>query len=44
MKSILTFIIGAFFAQFTYAADDETCAIMIGDEIDPEEFSVVAGT
>ena len=43
MKSILTFILGFFLVQFSYAADDETCAIMIGDEIDPEEFSEVAG-
>ena len=43
MKSTLTFILGFFLVQFSFAADDETCAIMIGDEIDPEEFSEVAG-
>ncbi|MBN38871.1 MAG: hypothetical protein CMI29_10455 [Opitutae bacterium] len=43
MKSTLTFILGFFLIQFSYAADDETCAIMLGDEIDPEEYSEVAG-
>ena len=43
MKSILTLILGFFLTQFSYAADDETCAIMAGDEIDPEEFFEVAG-
>ena len=43
MKSTLTFILGFFLVQFSFAADDETCAIMIGDGIDPEEYSEVAG-
>ena len=43
MNKFLPLIFGFLFVQFSFAADDETCAIMAGDEIDPEEFSEVAG-
>ena len=32
-----------FFLTSTLFAEDETCAIMVGDEIDPEEFSEILG-
>ena len=43
MYKLLTLIFGFLFVQLSFAADEETCAIMIGDEIDPEEYSEVAG-
>ena len=43
MNKFLPLIFGFLFVQFSFAADDETCAIMAGDEIDPEEFSEIAG-
>ena len=43
MKTFLALIFGFFLVQLSLVAEDETCAIMIGDEIDPEEFSEVGG-
>ena len=43
MKSTLILIFGFLLAQLSFAADDETCALMEGDEIDEEEFSELLG-
>ena len=42
MKSILTFFLFIFSLNFAVTVAEE-CAIMKGDEIDPEEFSEVLG-
>ena len=42
-ENIPSAYIRLFLVQLSLVAEDETCAIMIGDEIDPEEFSEVGG-
>jgi YHS domain-containing protein len=43
MNKIPVLIFGFLLAHLSFAADDETCALMAGDEIDEEEFSEILG-
>ena len=43
MKTILSVLFLFFYANFIYADGHEDCALMLGDAIDPEEYSEIEG-